>query len=76
MIFFSLLQQRNGDTSYFRSQAITGETSIKIKGLMAYVVGEVDYVFGSEKKKLSFYTFSEVFIAYTCNMHCWTVGDF
>lgn len=47
MIFFSLLQQRNGDTSYFRSQAITGETSIKIKGLMAYVVGEVDYVFGS-----------------------------
>lgn len=34
----------------FVPQAITGETSIKIKGLKAYVVGEVDYVFGSWKK--------------------------
>lgn len=31
----------------FVPQAITEETSIKIKGLTAYVVGDVDYVFGS-----------------------------
>lgn len=56
----------------FVPRAITGETSIKIKGLVAYLVGEVDYVFEAENVShfihyWLYFEFSEVFIAYTCN---------